>query len=55
MATQTLYKIILNGVLLPDIYFSYDDAKQSLKAITESAGPGCSRIVPWDDETNSIR
>lgn len=54
MATQTLYKIIFNGVLLPDIYFCYDDAKQAFKAMQARSCAGQGRIVLYDDQTGEI-
>lgn len=54
MATQTLHKIIFNGVLLPDIFFTYDEAKQRLKTLIESSCAGQGRVVNWDDETNQV-
>lgn len=54
MATQSLHKIIFNGVLLPDIFFTYDDAKQRLKTLIESSCAGQGRVVRYDDETGEI-
>ena len=51
MATQTLHKIVFNGVLLPDVFFSYDDAKQHLKTLIENSCAGQGRVVLWDDQT----
>lgn len=51
MATCTMYKIVMNGVLLPDIYFSWDAASAAFKVLKESSGASVARIVLWDDQT----
>lgn len=54
MATCTMYKIVFNGVVLPDIYFSYDAANAAYKSMKESSCAGNGRVVLFDDETGQI-
>ena len=51
MATCTMYRILFNGVLLPDIYFTWDDASRAYDSLKESSCAGSGRIVLWDDQT----
>lgn len=51
MATCTMYKIVFNGALLPDIYFSWDEANAAYKQLKESSCAGFGRVVLWDNET----
>lgn len=53
MATCTAFKIIFNNTLLPDIYFSYEAARQALFALKES-NIGCGRVVNIDNETGEV-
>jgi len=54
MATCTMYKIIFNGVLLPDIYFTYSEADAACQAMKENSCAGFGRVVTYDDMTNTI-
>lgn len=54
MATCTMYKIVFNGVVLPDIYFSWDAANAAYKAMKESSCAGFGRVVSYDDQTGEI-
>lgn len=54
MATQTMYKIIFNGVVLPNVYFSYSDATNAYKAMKESGMSGFGRVVLYDNETDEL-
>lgn len=54
MATCTCYRIIFNGVMMPDIYFTYADAKAAYYALKDRSCAGYGRIVAWDDEANCV-
>lgn len=54
MATCTAWKIIFNGCILPEIYYSYDIAKERLGKMEENSCGGFGRVVLYDDETNEI-
>lgn len=54
MATRTAYKIIFNNCVLPEIYFSYDVAKQQLRHMTETSCAGFGRVVTYDNETGNL-
>ena len=54
MATQTLYKIEFNGVILPDIYFSYDEANAVYKSLRERSCAGYGRVLLYDDQTGEV-
>jgi len=55
MATATMYKIVLfSNTVLPEIYLSYDAAKQALKQICENNVATFGRVVLYDDETGQL-
>ena len=54
MATQTMYKVIFNGAVMPDIYFLMDSAKAALNQLKESSCAGFGRIVLYDDQTGEL-
>jgi len=54
MATCTMFKIVFNNVVLPDIYFSYNEAQAQLKSLEESSCAGYGRVVFYDDQTGKI-
>ena len=55
MASCTMYKLVINGsIVLPEIYFSWDDANQALKRICESNVSTFGRAVLYDDETGTL-
>lgn len=54
MATCSAWKIIFNGCLLPEIYFSYDAAKAQLRKLEETTCAGFGRIVWYDDQTGEV-
>ena len=39
-----VHKIIFNGVELPDIFFTYKEAKEHLKSLIESSCAGQGRV-----------
>ncbi len=54
MATCSAWKIIFNGCVLPEIYFSYDAAKAQLHKLEESNCASYGRVVSYDNETGEI-
>ena len=54
MATCSAWKIIFNGCLLPEIYFSYDTAKEQLRKLEETNCASFGRIVWYDNETGQV-
>lgn len=54
MATCTAYKIIFNNCVLPEIYFSYDAAKEQLRKLEESSCASFGRVVLYDNETGQV-
>ncbi len=54
MATCTAWKIIFNNCVLPEIYFSYDAAKEQLRKLEETNCASFGRIVLYDNETGQI-
>lgn len=53
MASCTMYKIIFDGVLLPDIYFTWDEACERLHAM-EANSPRFGRVVLYDNENDCL-
>lgn len=54
MASSSAWKIIFNGNVLPEIYYSYDIAKEQLRSLEESSCGGFGRIVTYYDDTGEI-
>ncbi len=54
MATCTAWKIIFNNCVLPEIYFSYDAAKEQLRKLEESNCASFGRVVLYDNETGQV-
>lgn len=54
MATCTAYKIIFNNCVLPEIYFSYDVAKEQLHKLEKSNCACFGRVVLYDNETGQV-
>ena len=54
MATRSAWKIIFNDCVMPDIYFSYDDAKKQLEHLTNTTCAGFGRVVFYDNETGAV-
>ncbi len=54
MATCTAYKIIFNNCVLPEIYFSYDAAKEQLHKLEKSNCASFGRVVLYDNETGQV-
>lgn len=54
MATRTAYKIIFNNCVLPDIYFSYNVAKEHLQHLTNTNCASFGRVVTYDNETGKL-
>lgn len=54
MATCSAWKIIFNSTVLPEIYFSYSDAMNRLRAMIENTCAGFGRVVSYDNETGEI-
>lgn len=54
MASCTAWKIIFNGHPLPDIYYSYETAKEQLRRLEESACGSWGRIVLYYDDTGEL-
>lgn len=54
MATRTVYRIIFNNCMLPDFYFTWDEANSAYKSLKENSCAGYGRIVKWDNESNCI-
>jgi hypothetical protein len=50
MATRTMYRIMLNNVLLPEIYFDYSDASAAYDRLQESTVAPILSIVPWNPD-----
>lgn len=54
MSTRTIYRIkLFSGVLLPDLYFTYDEASAAFSEYRDKSYPVMT-IVVWDDEANAI-
>ena len=54
MASSSAWKIIFNGNVLPEIYYSYEAAKSMLRNMEESSCGGFGRIVIYYDDTGEI-
>ena len=54
MASSSAWRIIFNGCVLPEIYYSYDIAKEELAALEESSCGGFGRVVTYDDQTGEL-
>ena len=54
MATCTAYKIIFKNCVLPEIYFSYDAAKEQLRKLEERNCATFGRVVLYDNETGQV-
>lgn len=54
MATRCAWKIIFNRCELPEVYFSYDEAKRQLQKLTESNCASYGTVVRYDDETGKV-
>ena len=50
MATRTMYRIMLNNVLLPEIYFDFSDASAAYDRLQESTVAPILSIVPWNPD-----
>lgn len=54
MSTRVIFRIKLaSGTLLPDLYFSHDEASDAFTYYRDQGYP-VSTIVVWDDEANAI-
>lgn len=45
MANRTYFKLEINGIMMPEIYFNHDQAKAALKNICESNIATGGRII----------
>ena len=54
MATCSAWKIIFNNCVLPEIYFSYDQAKEQLRVLEKNNCASFGRVVTYDNETGQV-
>ena len=54
MATCSAWKIIFNNCVLPEIYFSYEVAKEQLRKMEENTCASFGRVVTYDNETDEV-
>lgn len=50
MATRTMYRIVMNNVMLPEIYFDYSDASKAYDRLQETNVAPVLSIVPWNPD-----
>lgn len=48
MANCTYFKLEVNGMILPDIYFDYEQAKAALKNIYENNVATIGRVITFN-------